>query len=79
MIKVHSTLVKLAQQELNRREISGFVIEVRLVSYQGYPMLRIGFITNITPIPVLSAYEKLEHKDDEYYFYCPIDVSIMIE
>ena len=79
MIKVHSTLVKLAQQELNRREISGDVIGVRIVSYKGYPMLRIGFIADVTPTPVLSAYEKLEHKDDEYYLYCPIDVIVTIE
>ena len=79
MIKVHSTLVKLAQQELNRREISGDVIAVRFVSYKGYPMLRIGFIADVTPTPVLSSYENFECKDDEYYLYCPIDVAIMTE
>lgn len=79
MFYIHEALTTKAQQELNRRNIAGEVVRVRFVSKSGCAMIRIGFISETTPSPVLSTFEFLEHQDDEYYLYLPIDVTIYNE
>lgn len=79
MIYVQETLRRLAKAELQRRDIFGEVVGVRLVSNNGCAMIRIGFISEIVPTPVLTGFDYLEKQDDEYYLFTPIDTPIYIK
>lgn len=79
MIYVKETLKRLAAAELQRRDIIGEVVGVSFVSSNGCPMIRIGFISEIVPSPVLTGFDYLEKQDDEYYLFATIDTSIYIE
>lgn len=79
MFYLRSAVERLAQKELNRREISGEVVGVRFVLDNGCPMIRIGFTADVKPTPVLTGFDYMEHKDDEYYLYLPIDITTSIK
>lgn len=85
MVSLSLGLTKLAEHELFRRDIRGNVLDVHfvVVNYRivvNYcPMLVITFTTHTTPTPVLWGEERMEHHDDKYYLYLPIDTQIEIK
>lgn len=79
MLYLQETLKRLAEEELQRRDIIGEVVGVRLMSNKGCAMIRIGFISEIAPTPVLTEFDYLEKWDDEYYLFTPIDTSIYVK
>lgn len=76
MMYLKRTLEGLAKQELMNRDIDGLVVGVRFVSDNGCSMIRIAFVSDIKPTPVLTGFDYIEHQDDEYYLYLPIDTIV---
>lgn len=79
MVSLSLGLINLAKHELFRREIRGNVLDVHFVVVNCCSMLLITFTTNTTPTPVLWGEERMEHHDDKYYLYLPIDTQIEIK
>ena len=79
MVSLSLGLTKLAEHELFRREIRGNVLDVHFVVVNCCSMLLITFTTHTTPTPVLWGEERMEHHDDKYYLYLPIDTQIVIK
>lgn len=79
MVSLSLGLTKLAEHELFRREIRGNVLDVHFVVVNCCSMLLITFTTHITPTPVLWGEERMEHHNNKYYLYLPIDTQIEIK
>ena len=79
MVYLSSVLTKLAEHELFRRDIRGNVLDVHFVVVNCCSMLVITFTTPTTPTPVLWGEERMEHHNDKYYLYLPIDTRIEIK
>ena len=79
MMYLYRDIENLAKEELSKRDIDGLVLSVRFVLNNVCPMIRISFISDIQPTPVLTGFDYLEHKDNEYHLYLAIDTMITIK
>lgn len=79
MMYLFRKLENLAKEELLKRDIDGSVLSVSFVLNDMCPMIRISFVSDIQPTPVLTGFDYLEHQDDAYHLYLAIDTSITIE
>lgn len=55
------------------------MLDVHFVVVNCCSMLLITFTTHTTPTPVLWGEERMEHHNDKYYLYLPIDTQIEIK
>lgn len=76
MINLQSQLKTIAKRELQRRNIFGEVVYVSFVSDNGCSLMKISFVTEEEPSVTLTGFDYMEHIDDEYYLYLPIDTYV---
>lgn len=79
MMYLYRSIEELAKQELSKRDIDGSILSVCFVLNNMCPMIRISFVSDIQPTPVLTGFDYLEHQDDEYHLYLAIDTMITIK
>lgn len=79
MVYLYRNIKNLAKEELSKRNIDGSVLSVSFILKDMCPMLRILFVSNVQPTPVLTGFDYLERQDDEYHLYLAIDTRITIK